>query len=311
AARSFGITRTPMSCGAHVSRSAVLQGRLDGSAPIRMTPPSMPIIAESSYAFSAEARLLPDWKRRITVSPPIMLSAWPRPMSSRPSTRIGNPPPLARQSAPTASTSGPSHTARRGGWVRKSPRGTSETMRAKPNAPATRPSCQSARAALFAMSGRTAGKAPPEKMLEKVITQSRAVRDVTRPFMVNHCPVTSATTIRLDVQGGVARMTFDRPEVLIAGNARFAADLGRAVAAIDARADVRVVVMTGAGRAFQTGVDLRALAAGELTQPDLVAWEDAMTAIERMDRLVIAGLNRPCIGGGPGLGPSPQLPAAG
>jgi len=93
-------------------------------------------------------------------------------------------------------------------------------------------------------------------------------------------------------------MTFDRPEVLNAGNAQFAADLGRAVAAINARDDVRVVVMTGAGRAFQTGVDLKALAAGELTQPDLVAWEDAMTEIERMDRLVIAGINGHCIGGG-------------
>src|SRR5882724_4489503 len=116
--------------------------------------------------------------------------------------------------------------------------------------------------------------------------------------MVNHCPMTSATTIRLDVQGGVARMTFDRPEVLNAGNAQFAADLGRAVAAINARDDVRVVVMTGAGRAFQSGVDLKALAAGELTQPDLIAWEDAMTEIERMDRLVIAGINGHCIGGG-------------
>jgi enoyl-CoA hydratase/carnithine racemase len=116
--------------------------------------------------------------------------------------------------------------------------------------------------------------------------------------MVNHGPMTEATTIRLDVQRGVARMTFDRPEVLNAGNARFAADLGRAVAAINARDDVRVVVLTGAGRAFQTGVDLKALAAGELTQPDLVAWEDAMTEIERMDRLVIAGINGHCIGGG-------------
>ena len=116
--------------------------------------------------------------------------------------------------------------------------------------------------------------------------------------MVNHSPVTPATTIRLDVQGGVARMTFDRPEVLNAGNAQFAADLGRAVAAIDARDDVLVVVMTGAGRAFQTGVDLKALAAGELTQPDLVLWEDAMTAIERMDRLFVAAINGHCLGGG-------------
>ena len=105
-------------------------------------------------------------------------------------------------------------------------------------------------------------------------------------------------TIRLDVRGPIARMTFDRPEVLNAGNARFAAELGEAVATVAARSGVRVVVMTGAGRAFQTGVDLKALAAGELTLSDLVRWEDAMTAIERMDRLFIAGINGHCIGGG-------------
>src|SRR5437879_869426 len=105
-------------------------------------------------------------------------------------------------------------------------------------------------------------------------------------------------TIRLDVRGPIARMTFDRQHVLNAGNARFAAELGDAVATIAARSDVRVVVMTGAGRAFQTGVDLKALAAGALTLSDLVVWEDAMTAIERMDKLFIAAINGHCIGGG-------------
>jgi len=110
--------------------------------------------------------------------------------------------------------------------------------------------------------------------------------------------MTPAATISLEVTGPVARMTFDRPDVLNAGNARFAAELGETVAAVAARLDVRVVVMTGAGRAFQTGVDLKALAAGELALPDLVRWEDAMTAIERMDKLFIAGINGHCIGGG-------------
>ncbi len=114
----------------------------------------------------------------------------------------------------------------------------------------------------------------------------------------NHGPMNPVATLHLSVTGPVARMTFDRPEVLNAGNARFAAELGEAVTAIAARLDVRVVVMTGAGRAFQTGVDLKALAAGELTLPDLVRWEDAMTAIERMDKLFIAGINGHCIGGG-------------
>jgi enoyl-CoA hydratase/carnithine racemase len=110
--------------------------------------------------------------------------------------------------------------------------------------------------------------------------------------------MTNGQTVHLGVQGPVARLTFDRPEVLNAGNARFAADLADAVARLGAERDVRVVVMIGAGRAFQTGVDLNALAAGALTLPDLVRWEDAMTALERMDKLVIGAINGHCIGGG-------------
>src|SRR2546426_961304 len=142
-------------------------------------------------------------------------------------------------------------------------------------------------------------KPPPlANVLEKVSRHSRPVRDVTRAFMVQRLPMTQAQTVRLDVDGALARMTFNRPEVLNAGNARFAAELGEVVDALAAHRDVRVVVMTGAGRAFQTGVDLTALAAGELGIDDLVRWEDAMTAIERMDKLFIAGINGHCIGGG-------------
>ncbi len=106
------------------------------------------------------------------------------------------------------------------------------------------------------------------------------------------------TSIRLAVDGAVARLTLDRPEVLNAGDARWVSDLGEAVARIESAPDVRVVVITGAGRAFCTGVDLGALASGALGLADLVAWEDAMTAIERMDRLFVAGVNGHCLGGG-------------
>ena len=55
---------------------------------------------------------------------------------------------------------------------------------------------------------------------------------------------------------------------------------------------------TGAGRAFCTGVDLTELAAGHFGLEDFIAWEDAMIAIERMDRLFVAGINGHCLGGG-------------
>src|SRR3989442_15304467 len=56
--------------------------------------------------------------------------------------------------------------------------------------------------------------------------------------------------------------------------------------------------MTGEGRAFSTGVDLGALAHGEFGMADFVLWEDAMTAMERMDKLFVAGINGHCLGGG-------------
>jgi enoyl-CoA hydratase/carnithine racemase len=90
----------------------------------------------------------------------------------------------------------------------------------------------------------------------------------------------------------------DRPEVLNAGDATWVRELGEVVARLGARPDVRVVMLTGAGRAFCTGVDLEALAGGRFGLDDFVAWEDAMVAIERMDALFIAAINGHCLGGG-------------
>jgi enoyl-CoA hydratase/carnithine racemase len=105
-------------------------------------------------------------------------------------------------------------------------------------------------------------------------------------------------TIRFAVDGPVARVVLDRPHVLNAGDAEWVRDLNEVVACLERAPDARVVVVTGAGRAFCTGVDLNALAGGAFHLPDFVAWEDAMTAIERMDRLFIAAINGHCLGGG-------------
>jgi enoyl-CoA hydratase/carnithine racemase len=106
------------------------------------------------------------------------------------------------------------------------------------------------------------------------------------------------TTIRFTVDGPVAHVVLDRPQVLNAGNAAWVRDLTDVVDRLERAPQVRVVLLTGAGRAFCTGVDLTALAEGAFGLSDFVAWEDAMTAIERMDRLFIAGINGHCLGGG-------------
>lgn len=96
----------------------------------------------------------------------------------------------------------------------------------------------------------------------------------------------------------MARVTFDRPEVLNAGDAGWVTELGQVCRSITEQPEVRLVVLTGAGRAFSTGVDLKALSAGTFGLRDFVAWEDVMTAIERMDAVFIAGINGHCLGGG-------------
>jgi enoyl-CoA hydratase/carnithine racemase len=105
-------------------------------------------------------------------------------------------------------------------------------------------------------------------------------------------------TMRLEFSGPVARLTLERPHVLNAGDRRWVADLNACVQAIAGQPAVRVAVLRGAGRAFSTGVDLKALAAGDFDLPDFVAWEDAMTAIERLDVLFVAAINGHCLGGG-------------
>lgn len=111
-------------------------------------------------------------------------------------------------------------------------------------------------------------------------------------------PAMLGSAVDLTLDGPVARITLNRPEVLNAGDPRWVSELGAAVAAIAARSDLRVAVIVGAGRAFCTGVDLKALAAGAMTLPHFVAWEDAMTAIERLPLPFIAAINGHCLGGG-------------
>ncbi len=105
-------------------------------------------------------------------------------------------------------------------------------------------------------------------------------------------------TIAVEVSGAIARITLQRPEVLNAGNAEWVADLNEVVRRLAGAPHVRAAVITGAGRAFSTGVDLKALASGRFGLADFVAWEDAMTAMERMDVLFLAAINGHCLGGG-------------
>ncbi|GHD91547.1 enoyl-CoA hydratase/isomerase family protein [Streptomyces naganishii] len=94
---------------------------------------------------------------------------------------------------------------------------------------------------------------------------------------------TGAVGVRREVRGQVLHLTLDRPEAL---NALAPADRDRLIAHLDgacADPDVRAVVLTGTGRGFCAGADLRAGAGGG----DRVAVDVARAAgdVARMLRL--------------------------
>lgn len=62
--------------------------------------------------------------------------------------------------------------------------------------------------------------------------------------------------IKVTVDGGIGVITLNRPEVKNALNLQMTGELSDAMWALDAREDVRVIVVTGAGTAFCAGIDI-------------------------------------------------------
>jgi enoyl-CoA hydratase len=70
-------------------------------------------------------------------------------------------------------------------------------------------------------------------------------------------PAMNETTLRYAKTEGVALVTFDRPQVLNAMNRQLWKDLQNALREAEKDSTVKAVVITGNGRAFSTGADLK------------------------------------------------------
>jgi enoyl-CoA hydratase/carnithine racemase len=112
----------------------------------------------------------------------------------------------------------------------------------------------------------------------------------------------TATHVRTTTTGAVARVVLDRPEALNALTPALLHELGAALRALAADDAVRVVVLTGEGRAFSAGVDLKVLATlpldggavGDLLD---VPARRVIDAITSMPKVVIAAVNGHCFTG--------------
>lgn len=105
-------------------------------------------------------------------------------------------------------------------------------------------------------------------------------------------------TMYTERDGDVATIVLNRPDVLNCANEQWACDLNTIVDALAAADGLRVVVLRGAGRAFCSGIDLKALAAGEITMAFYRNWEAALRKLEALDAIVLAAVQSHCIGGG-------------
>jgi enoyl-CoA hydratase/carnithine racemase len=106
------------------------------------------------------------------------------------------------------------------------------------------------------------------------------------------------STVRYEVKDGVATITLDRPAVLNALNLELTAGLADATEAAAKDPGVWVVVVRGAGRAFSSGMDRKALSAGRIGEPFFRNWGRALNCLEEMDKLSVAVLHGYSIGGG-------------
>jgi enoyl-CoA hydratase/carnithine racemase len=105
-------------------------------------------------------------------------------------------------------------------------------------------------------------------------------------------------TMFLTHDGPIATLHLNRTERLNAFGNQGTVDLNKAADQIAANEDVRIVIITGEGRAFSTGIDLKQLAAGEIDMTYHHRWEAALRKFELMHKVVISAINGYCIGGG-------------
>ena len=105
-------------------------------------------------------------------------------------------------------------------------------------------------------------------------------------------------TLFITHAGPIATVHLNRTERLNAFGNQGTIDLNSAADVLAQEEQTRVIIITGEGRTFSTGIDLKELAAGEIDMSYHHRWEGALRKFELMNKVVICAIHGYCIGGG-------------
>src|SRR3989442_8689969 len=105
--------------------------------------------------------------------------------------------------------------------------------------------------------------------------------------------------VMVEIAAGIGTVTLHRPEKLNAFDAEQCRELHEALRMLAGSEAVRVIVLTGAGRAFCAGADLSVL--GTDGRSLVAAGKDVALTIRAAPKPVLAAVNGPAAGGGANL----------
>ncbi len=105
-------------------------------------------------------------------------------------------------------------------------------------------------------------------------------------------------TMLCEVDGPLARLRLNRPEVLNAANWAWVNDLVAATEYLEQQSDVHVLIVSGEGTSFCSGLDVKELATGNLSPDWFATWERGVIGLEELDAITIASIQGYCLGGG-------------